>query len=74
MMYYRLYRRRQQICVLITFIVVFYYFGEKDESTNSPKNENSKRINIYNYVPPKPCGNCPGENGTGVYLTVSVNK
>lgn len=33
---------------------------------------NAQRININNYVEPEQCSGCPGENGRGVTLTVSL--
>ena len=85
-MYYRLYRRRNQLFILLgVILVVIFYFSKNDsnstdrntkydeggESVNRNKKSGSlKRINIENYIPPPPCGDCPGENGKPVYLTV----
>jgi hypothetical protein len=55
-------------------LFLFFYntINNTDQKTNVfGKNENYKeRINMINYVSPPHCVDCPGENGTAVYLTV----
>ena len=84
-MYYRLYRRRNQLYILLgVVLVIIFYFSKNSLNTDTKYEEpvvdddkkiiaSIKRINIQNYVPPPPCGDCPGENGKPVYLTVSYN-
>ena len=78
-MYYRLYRRRHQIYLAIGLILVILVFTRNSSKDNSDHaavlNKNGvPRINMQNYVPPPQCGDCPGENGAAVYLTVRFSK
>jgi hypothetical protein len=35
---------------------------------DKPLNHLKERVNIYNYIKPVPCSNCPGENGAAVQI------
>lgn len=87
-MYYKFYRRRTQIYILvaIVLVIIFYFSQSGGSSSSSDANQNDEilvgdmkikgrngakqRINMQNYQPPPLCGDCPGENGKAVYLTV----
>jgi hypothetical protein len=77
-MYYKFYRRRQQISLLLVGIfIIFIYIRKSNDDEKRPSNggvvkrEKGERVNMQNYVQPPPCVDCPGENGAGVSLTVS---
>ena len=78
-MYYKLYRRRQQIFLLLAVVFIIFIFTLKSNSKTDGKKpleaivvrKKGERVNMQNYVPPPPCDGCPGENGQGVSLTVS---
>ena len=85
-MYYKLYRRRYTIYALVTILFIFILLNNNlnsiDQTSNSKsrrdsnsfninvKRSNNVRINMQNYILPKPCNDCPGENGKAVYLNV----
>ena len=81
-MYYRFYRRRTQLYILAgVVLLVFLYFQQNGKSIENGsdnmlverKHNGKARINIDNYVQPPACGDCPGENGKPVYLTVRID-
>ena len=85
-MYYKIYRRRNKLYIIIgVILLIFLYFDfDKDSSGNERKDNLNDLDEVFKvieekldrkpkkrYVPPEPCKDCPGENGQGVMLTVS---
>jgi hypothetical protein len=84
-MYYKLYRRRKIILALAFVTISCFYFLLKSNKNkqfdydsqeiiyDSLKNikKLKSKITIFNYQEPKPCDDCPGENGQGVFLSVN---
>ena len=82
-MYYKLYRRRNKIYIIIGVILIIYLYLDKNNSSGNERKDNLnddlfevfERRNVQpkkKYVPPSPCVGCPGENGAGVSLTVII--
>ena len=85
-MYYRCYRRRHRFTTILILLLVLTYlfylnFFKNDEVEFDESGVNmdliepvkKNRINMKNYEPPAYCAYCPGENGHGVELNVSLN-
>ena len=82
-LYWFFYRRRDRVLLtlFIAFIVIVVYSKSQSKSPSdsssidkpkAPRRLNKIRINRETYQIPEPCRGCPGENGSGVTLTVLI--
>lgn len=85
-LYWFIYRRRNKflICLMIIFCIVIYLHQNDSQSSSSTNERIDKRvkknvdggkvrINRDTYTIPEPCRGCPGEDGQGVGLTVTID-
>ena len=86
-MYYKIYRRRNRLYIIIGVILLIFLYFDKDSSKDNERKDSLNDLDEVfkvieekfehkprkRYVQPDPCVGCPGENGEGVKLTVSSN-
>lgn len=83
-MYYKIYRRRNKLYIIIGAILLIFLYFDKNKSAGNERKDNLNDLDDLfkvieekldnkpkkRYIPPAPCEGCPGEDGAGVTLTV----